>query len=351
MSEPLSPVQRILRGRVPPNGNLKRERPKRASGPEQHGFPESIPASALRRIDHKSESLLSGYLYRDAITLLSAVCKAGKTTWLAHLLRALHDAEDFCGRPVRSAGVLYVTEESQSLWADRRDRLELKDNVRFIVRPFLGKPDTPRWVAFITYIAEELQRTPAGLVVFDTIGNLWPVTDENDAAKVTAALMPLRMISEGRSLLLVHHLGKLSASGEGAASRGSSALPGFVDIMIELRRLSPDSREDRRRVLSGWGRYDDIPAELVVELTDAGYIARGDRQAAVSHDVAATVRALLPADPPGWTSDDLAENWPTDKRPRKQALLDVLRTGAEHGLWVKDGAGRKGDPFTFWGPK
>jgi hypothetical protein len=171
----MRPLNTILVGSEPP---AARRNGKPTAAP-QRSFPESIPASALERIDCKTESIWSGYLYREVITLLSSKCKAGKTTWLALLLRALHDGTEFCGRPVLSSRVLYVTEESQTLWADRRDRLGLADNVRFLDKPFFCTPDVPRWNSFIAHVAEDLQRNPADLVVFDTIGNLWPAKDEN----------------------------------------------------------------------------------------------------------------------------------------------------------------------------
>ena len=62
------------------SGNGKRTEPSLFETPRKPGdFPESIPASALKRCDPDASSLLSGYLFEDGITLLSAIPKAGKT--------------------------------------------------------------------------------------------------------------------------------------------------------------------------------------------------------------------------------------------------------------------------------
>src|SRR5262249_12416766 len=73
---------------------------------------------------------------------------------------------------------------------------------------------------------------------------------------------------------IAHHIEK-SDAGEGRAARGSTALAGFVDVMLELRRFRPDCRADRRRVLTGYGRFDEVPGELVIELAadGSGYTA------------------------------------------------------------------------------
>lgn len=124
--------------------------------------------------------------------------------------------------------------------------------------------DLDDWLGFLAHLAAD----PADLVVFDTLANLWPVRDENSAAEVGACLAPLHKLTAGRAVLLVHHLRK-SDGAEGTGSRGSGAIAGFVDVMAELRRQKPTvDPGQRRRVLTGYGRYDGIPDEWVVELAE-----------------------------------------------------------------------------------
>ncbi len=309
-----------------------------------------IPASLLRKADRSTAWLWHGYLARGGITMLSALWKAGKTTLLAHLLKSLEAEGSFCGLGVSASRVLYVTEEHEHLWADRRDRVGLKDHVEFLVRPFSMKPRMEEWVAFLVYLQGVCRERAYDLVVFDTISNLWPVKDENDAAKVQEALMPLHHVAENAAFALVHHLRKGDGK-EATASRGSGALPAFVDIIVELRRYEASNRQDCRRVLSSYGRFTETPDELVVELTKEGYVAHGDRATLSWREIKDTLASIMPVAPPGLTYDQLMDAWPNPERPRRQKVLDALREGAEEGLWVYSGAGMKGDPYLYYRPR
>src|SRR5262249_36903229 len=150
-------------------------------------------------------------------------------------------------------------EEHESRWAARRDQLKLSDHLTFIVRPFKLKPSTAQWLTFIGQLCEVQERDHYGLIVFDTLGNLWPLRDENNAAEVQAAVMPLhRILGDDAALCLVHPLRK-SDGAEGTGSRGSTALLGWVDIIAELRRFQANDPEDTRRVITAYGRFEETP--------------------------------------------------------------------------------------------
>src|SRR5262245_9016867 len=182
-------------------------------------FPKPILASALEPAA-APPWLWNGYLARGHTTLLSALWKAGKTTLLTHLLRALGGSVSFCGQSIVAGSVLYVSEESSDRWVERRDEVGLQDHVRFLLRPFLAKPSWDQWTLFLSYLAELLTAEPADLLVLDTIVSLWPVRDENDASQIQTALMPLWTLPSSTAVLLVHHNRKADGS-EATASRGS----------------------------------------------------------------------------------------------------------------------------------
>ncbi len=312
-------------------------------------FPAPIPASQLRTSEGQPW-LWNGYLAPGSITLLSALWKAGKTTLLSHLLRAFEAGGEFCGRAVTPARVLYVTEESENRWARRRDSLRLQDNVSFVIRPFRGRADWSAWSDFTLYLEELVAKDPADLIVMDPLVNLWPVRDENDNAQVLSALLPLSHVAAKPALLLVHHHRKGDGE-EATASRGAGALTGFVDTIIELRRFDPSRREDRRRVLTGYGRDDETPEELVVELTEEGYVSHGARSEVAVLEILPTIAGILPAEPPGWTRNEVLEHWPEGRqRPRVEKLLAALHRGAEAGQWQQTGEGRRGSPWRYFRP-
>jgi hypothetical protein len=339
------------RPKYPGGPVLEDERPGEPPGepPPPPSFPEAIPASLLKRGDPDLNWLWRGYLNRKGITLLSALWKAGKTTLLAHLLKALETGGSFCGLATMPSQVLYITEEHEGLWAERRDLVGIRDHVHFLIRPFRTKPDWSQWQGFLDHLNTVQEQRKADLIVFDTISNLWPVKDENDASQVQATLMPLRHIAEGAALSIMHHLRKCDGR-EATGSRGSGALAAFCDILIELRRYAPDDRKDTRRVLTGYSRWRETADELVIQLTDNNYQAHGDRQEAVSSDLRRMLYGILPRDLPGMTVDEVLDNWQEDTKPPRRNVLRTLQDGVGKGCWARDGAGKKGNPFTFFRP-
>lgn len=321
--------------------------------PERPGLVR-VPASQLRRLKDAQRWFWKGLVPAEMVTIFSALPKAGKTTLLAHLLRAAEAGDDLCGLSVAPARVVYVTEESESLWAERRDRLGLEDHCEFILRPFRTKPTVLLWLDFLKQLTDSLAVAPAQLVVIDTLSKLWPVRNENDASEVTEALLPLLEIAYGlrSTLLLVHHLRK-SEGLESTATRGSGGITAAVDSIIELRRYSAKDRKDRRRVLSCDARFDDRTDEIVVELAEDGiaYAAHGDRHQTVRGDLVTVLKTVLPGSSPGWTREEIEKAWPADECPRTRSLLEALNHGAEMGLWQREGDGKKGSPYTFWGPQ
>ena len=83
----------------------------------------------------------------------------------------------------------------------------------------------------------------------------------------------------------------MSDAGEGQASRGSGALPGFVDIIVELRRFNPSQRDDTRRVLTTYSRFEESHPEKVIDLTDDGYIDCGSKHDAARADRSVDIRS------------------------------------------------------------
>ncbi len=316
-------------------------------------YPAPIPASELGS-GPAVEWLWHGYLARKSTTLLTGLWKAGKTTLVAHLLKLTAEGGQLVG-PVAPCRVLVVSEEASGLWAQRRDAIGIGDHVHFILRPFKGKPDFGQWQGFVNHLTRLVIEKGFGLVVLDPLANLLPVRDENDAAAMIAALTPLYAITEaGAAVLLLHHPRK-GDGGEGQAARGSGALPGFVDIILELRRFNAAESEDRRRTLTAFSRYDETPHEAVIELTDDGYRSCGTKAEAAQNDRLAALAELLPSEPPGQTADEIRESWPEGgirgiTRPGKRTVERDLQAGATFSRWSQTGGGRKNDPFRYHAP-
>lgn len=325
----------------------------------------------MSELQHRAENdkwIWKGFLSRGGITMLSALWKAGKSTLLAHLARVFDGQKDeFLGHPITPSRVLYITEEHEEMWADRRDELRIGDHVGMICRPFKGRPSPAEWAAFVGKVAQAVTEYRFDLVVMDTISKLWPVREENDAGQVEDALMPLWTItSVGAALLLVHHNRK-SDGKEFTGSRGSGGLPAFMETLIEFRR-NTESQKDPKRVLSCTGRYKETPDKLLIELTPAGYVSHGDpddmspdlkaelgfgdQAAAERWQVA--VMGLLADNPDGALDVDQIQAALKEKKDplvrgvRRQDILAWLKARTEGGELHRFGKGVKGDPFQYY---
>src|SRR5262249_28663302 len=128
--------------RTEPRGRLKNaENPDRVEVPQylQPGqvapasgapagtrqFPRPPPLSELRHTASADRWLVHGLIARNAITLLTAFWKAGKTTALSHLFAAMENGGTWFGQKVEPCSGIIVSEEPEDLWADRRDMLDL----------------------------------------------------------------------------------------------------------------------------------------------------------------------------------------------------------------------------------
>lgn len=325
--------------------------PKTRTVPESKSRPKYEPVNICDLGDFGSmEWLWQGYLSPQHITLLTALWKAGKSTLIGYLVREF-GAGGSLGTAVAAARVLIVSEESGRIWAGRRDKIGIGGHVDLLCRPFRGRSNSAEWVRFIARIADLIRDRGYQVLILDTISSLWPVIKENDAGEVITALSPLHLLTDaGASVLIVHHNRKGDGS-EAQAARGSGALGGFVDVIVELRRHNPASREDRRRVLTSYSRFDETPTELVIELAadGTGYATVGTKSQADYNDRLEIVHEYLPTSGPGLTAEEILAQWPVAGlvKPGLRKLRAELEKAFKAGAIGRTGEGKKNDPYRF----
>jgi hypothetical protein len=319
-------------------------------------WPRPLSPEELAVDDSGIDWISYGMIARGHITLASALMKSGKSTFLSCLLRALQDPPTgnsthlFCDRPVRECRTLVVTEESRRIWDKRCRALGLDGHASFLCRPLFNKPTIAEWSSFVGFIGEQAKALKCEHVVIDTISAFAPWKSENDSAEVQATMTPLNRLTEaGLAVSGFHHFGKVDGI-EGRAARGSTALAAAADILLELRRYNPDDKHDRRRVLTGLGRFEEVPDEIVIRLNDdaTAYTAEGDRKQTRSREMADAIRDALPGSPPGSTADEIHEDLPAGARPKKGDLRGILKAGAAVGNWQQTGTGKPAAPWRFW---
>jgi hypothetical protein len=290
-----------------------------------------------------------GYLAAGSITLLISQWKSGKTTLASILIARMKAGGLFAGLPVMPGRAIVVSEESPDLWRLRSQKLDFGDHVGWFCRPFRGRPHPFEWQALMDRIAELHAQRPLRLIVIDPFVAFLPGYAESDAAGVLETLMPLqRLASQGIAVLILHHP-KKGETRPGQAARGTGALAGYVDIVLEMD--SPRRRwdTDRRRRLRAYSRYDETPRRLLMELTpDAtDYLAAApppedpDTQWPL-------LRSILANAPAGLTRQEIRDAWPAGApAPDDVSLWRYLQRAVTRGDLHQSGHGRKRSPFRY----
>ena len=140
-------------------------------------------------------------------------------------------------------------------------------------------------------------------------------------------------------MLLAHHLRKMEGE-EGTQAGGSRALAAAVDILLELRR----SDKPNRRLLTGYSRFDETPASLVIELGDDGYAALGD---AATVQLRADVERVWDALPEAGEDPEERDEIARAAGVNRGQVTKALRKLDEDGRIERTGAGKRGEPHKF----
>jgi hypothetical protein len=299
--------------------------------------------------------LCQGYLPCGGVTLLTSQWKAGKTTLLSVLLARLKQGGTLAGQAVAAGKAYVLSEEEPGLWCQRSLTLDLDQHVCWQCRPFMGKPTQAQWLALLDGVLALRQEVGLDLFVVDTLPSFLP-GDENSALSVLEALSPLRRLTAvGMSVGLLHHPRKE----DGRSARGSGAILGFADVLIEMscRRGVDDGTRVRR--LRAWSRYQGTPRDVLIELnaegTDYQVVAAVEQpaEAAEGRGVPRALRLLLEGADRKLTRQEILAGWLPDFLPAPDGgtLSRWLARAVESGEVSCDGTGRRNDAFRYWLPE
>jgi len=187
--------------------------------------------------------VVKGLLEAGDVGILSAWTGSGKT-WIAYELGTAHALgaawEEF---ETTQGTTLIVNEEMGE--RDLKIRLAMCNRAKF------GDENTPvYWVSFgrfnflsektavhdVELLEDVITRSQARLVIIDALADVMAGGNENDVKDTQPVFMRLSEIARktGAAILVIHHCGK------NGQTRGSSAIPGAVDLVIKMTR-SEDS--------------------------------------------------------------------------------------------------------------
>ncbi len=295
--------------------------------------------------------LWRGFLAPGLVTLLTSQWKAGKTTLAAALLARLKTGGRFADIELRPGKAIVITEESSLHWYERSRTLAFGDQVCWFCRPFVGRPDTDDWQRLVDTVLHLHAEHHFDLVLIDPLAPFLPPASENSAQAMQDFLFTLKpWLAEGLAVWLQHHPRKGRAP-EGQAARGTGALPGSVDILIEMTAYQRGHPSDRRRRLAAWSRFADTPARLVLEWNAEGtdYLNHGDFEVDAFQENWRHLHVLLKDAQKKLTRKEILAHWPPDfPVPDPATLWRWLERAMQEGLVRMDGRGSWRWPYRYW---
>ena len=284
------------------------------------------------------------WLVAGAITQLTGKPKtAGKTTFLLRLVAAILDGGDFLEAPTAKTPVVYLTEERDATLVAALGRAGLRDRVDLHLLQWHRVTTVP-WLDAAQLGHKRCKEVGARLFVIDTIGQFAQLRGdgENDSGTALEMLRPLQSAAaDGIAVLVVHHDRK-GVGDVGESARGSSALTGSADIVMSVRRLD-GTGHDACRAIHTLSRFGEVPEKLIIDLTDAGYVARGSDEAVALGNAGEAIMSTLVAAAASLTVEELTGRTEV-KRATCQRAIDRL---LESGQVRRVGTGRKGDPYRY----
>jgi 5S rRNA maturation endonuclease (ribonuclease M5) len=279
-----------------------------------------------------------GYVAPGAVSLFAGRPKVGKSTLAFGLTASVLHGRSFAGRATRGRGVLLLTEETADTLVEKARMFGIADHPRLHV--LLRRQVQAPWSQVLSQARAYCREHHLDVMVVDTFDKWAGLRgdDENKSGPVLQALEPLMQASgDGLAVIVVSHQRK--ASGEhGEAVRGSNALTGTVDVIVEIERIAD---VPHARALFGTSRFASTPEELAVELTDDGYVERGDVDALKGRLEADRIMGVLSTE--SVTSKEIAEATEIPEATVRRRL-DELH---DRGLVERTGEGRKGSPYRW----
>lgn len=297
--------------------------------------------------------LWRGYLKRRSMTLLTSQWKTGKTTLMSILLSKLGRGGEFLGQPLQAGRAAVISEEAEENWLERAGKLSFEPGIRWICRPFRGRPRPDEWHALIQFLMRTHRESGLDLVVVDPLASFLPGRTENDAGTMLDVLLPLQPLTcAGPSVLLLHHPRK-GESAPGQAARGSGALTGHVDIIVEMAAQVSVDLDDRRRRLQSFSRHDQTPRRLLIELNadKTDYAVLGEFQPDDFDGGWPVLLGVLEDSKYKLTRRRIQDRWPADfQKPSEATLWRWLGRAMKDGRVLLEGTGRRHSPFKYWLP-
>lgn len=314
----------------------------------EFGEKEFLPVKSLREIVAEAEEtpdwIVKDLLKKGELTDLSGLAKySGKTTLVMHMLKAMRSGDPFLGEPTKEAAVLYLSEQGNNFKeAIEGAGLNLDDDGFAVVQHRDVRSE--EWADLVEKATKACEKDHRDVLVIDTFAAFTKLagSEENNSGDIRERMQPLKEAAQSHDLavLLVRHAGK---DGKG---RGSSQFEAEVDIVATLKRPEGNHAETVRQ-LETIGRYG--ATKLNVELTQQGYVPLGSDEKVAFTKAVKFINGVLPRQKENsMTEDALVEK--AKGEVSKGTLIRALRWLVDEKAVKREGAGKRGSPYTYWLP-
>jgi predicted ATP-dependent serine protease len=280
-------------------------------------------ADARLRLQESIEHLpvlgVDGYVVKGWTHLLAGWWRLGKTELMAAaVLPWLRSGQR----------VLWITEEPDSLWADRAD---MCDEI-YAPTPWDHLTLMDAMSAPSPALLDRAASVEADVVIADTIREVCGIESMKDDDAVRRAVSPwLRRLRDGNRTLIFLTQHRKAAGERGERVEGSVVLPSMMDVVLELEAV--DGHDNRRRLTVRRRRsqtaplvYEQDADDRLVVIPDARSRSRVEAEAAALFVVNASTGPLT-------TVEVRRGMTPT---PSRDTVLRALNALAETGRILRD---------------
>ncbi|WP_257455624.1 spore photoproduct lyase family protein [Archangium lipolyticum] len=337
--------------RPPPDGGGQLEgsvghrdlREPRRGGGARGGLRSWTAAEVTRTTPADVPWIARPWVAEGSLTLVDGKPKvAGKSTWLAHMIKHVLAGTEFLDEPTTHTPVMLLTEERPISFRRMLERVGLDHSTDLHLYFYQDVRRLP-WDALVKHTVDKCRAVGARLLIIDTLAQFSGIS-ESSSRNALEAVRPLQAAAEqGLGVVAVRHERK-SGGGVGDSGRGSSALTGAVDIIVALQR--PPNHTGQVRIIHALSRYEETPSTLTIELRDEGYVVREGFDVGVQE----VERALLLAVPDTETDAKTADELMAETDLKKTTVREALARLVKEGKLSQSGTGRKNEPYRYCQP-
>ena len=296
--------------------------------------------------------IVEGVAAEGVITEADGKLKAsGKTTFLLNMTAKVVEGDRFLDRDTTRTGVVILTEQNTTSFRAALARAGLLERDDVVVLFWADARNLP-WPVVVQLAEAKAHERGYRLLIVDTLPQFAGISGdgENSSGAALEAMRPLQeAAAAGLAVVISRHERK--GGGEvGESARGSSAFSGAVDIVFSIRRAEGQTRESVR-VIQALSRFDETPAELVIDLVDGEYRVLGTMQDVKAQEASQALLDELPVTEADAIEMKAVAEVFKDSKIKRTTLQTAITEHVEAGTIRRIGAGKKGDPFKYWRPE